>query len=472
MKKYFLGIFIIFFILKNISQAQVNLVPNSGFESVECVSQKVNEWGPRGGFTPFNECFPLGFSPGGNLKPPFINPNPWTYSVEHQYAKSGVGFVGIEVSNSRGYLLAKLKEELKQYKTYFARFYVMPYYPIYDWIKWPYTDAIGMYVTPFDNSIGAGSNFPYSGERPVIENRGKVIKDTLNWTRVSGSFNARGQEQYVVIANFRNNADTKIELNGRIPPTGGYATNMFFIDDVVISEFDPLPDTAILCANAPLVFDATFYDATYRWSDFSENNNLVVTKPGSYWVQATIDGVLLQDEVIVVAEKEFKPLPKDTIVCDRGPSVNLSITTKAQYKWSTGQTSKSIAVNTAGRYTVTVTTPQCTLQFSTDVKARDCFCDFYSPTVFSPNGDGENETFKPYINCKVIYVKDYKLSIFNRFGNLVFRTNDINEAWDGTYKGQPCSQDIYAWVVEYNTLIDKDLPYRKVTESGDIAILR
>jgi gliding motility-associated-like protein len=470
MKKYFIALLTIFN-FNHITQAQVNLVPNPSFESVECISQKVNEWGPRGSFSPFNECFPMGFSPGGNLKPPFINPNPWGYSVEYQFAKSGVGFVGIEVSNGRGYLLAELKEELKQYKTYFARFYVMPYYPIYDWIKWPYNDAIGLFVTPFNYSTGGGGDFPYAGEKPVIENRGKVIKDTLNWTRVSGSFNARGQEKYVVLANFRSNEETKVDLNGYVLRSP-YATNMFFIDDVVISEFDPLPDTAILCANAPLVFDATFYDAKYRWSDFSENNNLVVTKPGTYWVQARIDGVLLQDEVTVVAEKEFKPLPKDTVVCDRGPSVTLSITTKAQYKWSTGQTSKAIAVNTAGRYTVTVTTPQCTLQFSTDVKARDCFCDFYSPTAFSPNGDGENETFKPYINCKVIYVKEYKLSIFNRFGNLVFRTNDINATWDGTYKGQPCSQDVYAWVVEYNTLIDKDMPYRKVVESGDISIIR
>ena len=160
-----------------------------------------------------------------------------------------------------------------------------------------YDDAIGMVVSPYDNSIQGNSN-SYIDEKPVIENQGKLLKDTMNWLRVSGSFNARGQEKYIVIGNFRENDKTKVDLNGRIPPTGGYPANMFFIDDVLISEFDPLPDTAILCADAPLVFDATFYDATYRWSDFSENNKLVVTKPGTYWVQARIDGVLLQDEVM------------------------------------------------------------------------------------------------------------------------------------------------------------------------------
>lgn len=470
MKKiYSLSLFFLFTV--QCSYSQINLVPNGGFDSVDCATKKLYDWKFTGFGLPFNECFPLGFPPGNNLKVPFINPNPWSYSDGYQFAHSGKGYAGIEVYGGRGYLTAVLKEELKQYKTYFARFFVVPYYPIYDWIKWPYTDAIGMVVSPFDNSIQGNSN-SYFEEKPVIENQGKLLKDTMNWLRVSGSFNARGQEKYVVIGNFRENGKTKADLNGRIPPTGGYPANMFFIDDVVISEFDPLPDTAILCADAPLVFNATFYDATYRWSNFSENNNLVVTKPGTYWVQARIDGVLLQDEVVVIPEKEFKPLPADTVVCDRGPVVTLSINAKAQYKWSTGQTSKSIAVNTKGNYSVTVTTPQCTLQFSTHVTARDCYCDFYTPTAFSPNDDGINDGFKPFINCKVVYVQNYKLSIFNRFGNRIFTTTDINEEWNGTYKGEKCSEDVYAWVVEYNTLIDKGQPYKKVVESGNVTIMR
>ena len=470
MKKiYSLSLFFLFTV--QYSYSQINLVSNGGFDSVDCATKKLYDWKFVGFGLPFNECFPLGFPPGNNLKAPFINPSPWSYSDGYQFAHSGKGYAGIEVYNGRGYLTAVLKEELKQYKTYFARFFVVPFYPVYDWIKWPYTDAIGMVVSPYDNSIQGNSN-SYIDEKPVIENQGKLLKDTMNWLRISGSFNARGQEKYVVIGNFRDNNKTKVELNGRIPPTGGYPANMFFIDDVLISEFDPLPDTAILCADAPLIFDATFYDASYRWSDFSENNKLVITKPGSYYVQARIDGVLLQDEVIVIPEKEFKPLPVDTVVCDRGPVVTLSVNAKAQYKWSTGQTSKSIEVNTKGNYSVTVTTPQCTLQFSTLVTARDCYCDFYAPNAFSPNDDGINDGFKPFINCKVVYIQNYKLSIFNRFGNRIFTTTDINEQWNGTYKGEKCSEDVYAWVVEYNTLIDKGQPYKKVVESGDVTIMR
>ncbi len=470
MKKCHLLIFLSYWFCVNQLIAQVNLVSNPGFDSVSCATKELYNWKLSGFSLPFNTCFPLGYSPNSNQKPPFINPNPWGYSTDYQLAKSGQGFLGVEVYGGRGYAQVELKEELKQYKTYFARFFVIPYYPIYDWIKWPYNDKIGMVVTPFDNGI-IGNYNSFFDEKPVIENRG-LLKDTLNWTRVSGSFNARGQEKYLVIGNFSKNPDTGVDLNGYIPKTGVYPSNMFLIDDVVLSEFDPLPDTAILCADAPLVFDATFYDAKYRWSDFSENNKLTVTKAGQYWVQARIDGVLLQDEVVVVAEKEYKPLPKDTVVCNRGPVVTLSVNSKAQYKWSTGQTSQTIAVNTAGKYTVTITTPQCTLQFSTDVKARECACDFFTPNSFTPNDDGSNDTFKPFINCKIVTIENYRFSVFNRFGNLMFSTNKIDESWDGYYRGQPCSNDVYAWFVEYNTIIDGKTQYKRTVESGDVTIMR
>lgn len=471
MKKIYLLYLFICTILKNEGFSQVNLVSNAGFDTVECVTKKLLGWRFDGFSMPFHDCFPKGFSPRSNQKPPFINPSPWGYSDGYKFARTGSGYVGVEVSGGRGYVTAVLKEELKQYKKYFARFYVVPFYPIYDWIKWPYNDAVGLVVTPFDNALHGGFN-AYFGEKPVIENKGILLKDTMNWTRVSGSFNARGQEKYVVIGNFRDNDHTKTDLNGYIPRNSPYTSNMFFIDDVIVSEFDPLPDTAILCADAPLIFDATFYDATYRWSDFTENNKATITKPGNYWVQATIDGVVLQDEVVIIPEKEFKPLPTDTVICYRGPKVQLSVNANATYQWSTGQTSKSIDVSSKGNYSVTVTTPQCTLHFSTNVTSRDCYCDFYAPTVFSPNDDGSNDGFKPYINCKVVYIQNYKLSIFNRLGNRLFTTTDINEQWDGTYKGEKCSEDVYAWMVEYNTLIDNDLAYKKVIESGDVTIVR
>jgi gliding motility-associated-like protein len=470
MQKHYCALLIFFSCLQLRGVGQINLVPNPNFDSVDCRTLSLFEWRRDGFAPPFNYCFPLGFSPGPNLQLPRINPSPWSFSDCYQTPRSGGGFVGVAVSNDRGYVKATLKEELEQYKKYYARFYVNPYYPIFNWIKWPYSANVGMVVTDFDNGI-AGNFNSYFNEKPVIENV-KLLKDTMNWVKVSGAFNAKGGEKYVVIGNFRTNERSLIDYNGYVPNMSAYPPNIFFIEDVVVSKFDPLPDTAILCEGVPLVFDATFYDATYRWNDWSENAKLIVTKPGNYAVEAFIDGVTLQDEVQVVPEKGFQPLPKDTVVCEKGPPVVLRINADAQYKWSTGQTSKSIPVTNAGVYTVTVTTPQCSLQFSTDVTSRICDCNFFMPTAFSPNGDENNEGLKPFMQCKVVEVNSYRFSIFNRFGNLVFNTTDINAVWDGTFNGKKCVEDTYAWFVEYNTIIDGNRPYKRVVEKGDVVLMR
>lgn len=70
---------------------------------------------------------------------------------------------------------------------------------------------------------------------------------------------------------------------------------------------------------------------------------------------------------------------------------------------------------------------------------------FYIPNAFSPNGDGMNDTFKG----TGIGVKDYSLMIYDRWGNLVFISNDLETGWDGRFNsGEEVSlQDVFVWKV-------------------------
>ncbi len=67
---------------------------------------------------------------------------------------------------------------------------------------------------------------------------------------------------------------------------------------------------------------------------------------------------------------------------------------------------------------------------------------FHLPNAFTPdpNGSSVNQTFKPLASK---YVKSYTMEIYNRWGEKVFESKDINIGWDGTYKGELCQQDIY-----------------------------
>jgi gliding motility-associated-like protein len=63
----------------------------------------------------------------------------------------------------------------------------------------------------------------------------------------------------------------------------------------------------------------------------------------------------------------------------------------------------------------------------------------YIPKAFTPNGDGKNEGFMPVMRG----VRNFTLQIFNRWGQLLFESNTLNNTWDGSYRGVECKQDVY-----------------------------
>jgi gliding motility-associated-like protein len=69
------------------------------------------------------------------------------------------------------------------------------------------------------------------------------------------------------------------------------------------------------------------------------------------------------------------------------------------------------------------------------------------PNAFSPNGDGTNDVFKLIPYDERVHVKDF--SVFNRFGQRVFFTRDINEGWDGNYNGKTADLGTYFYLVRY-----------------------
>ncbi len=67
------------------------------------------------------------------------------------------------------------------------------------------------------------------------------------------------------------------------------------------------------------------------------------------------------------------------------------------------------------------------------------------PSSFTPNGDNHNDV----ILARGSGIKELiEFRIYNRWGDEVFYTNDINQGWDGTYKGKPQSIDAYTYIVK------------------------
>lgn len=87
---------------------------------------------------------------------------------------------------------------------------------------------------------------------------------------------------------------------------------------------------------------------------------------------------------------------------------------------------------------------------------------FY-PDAFSPDGDDLNDTFE--VNGR--FIAEYEMMIFSRWGELIFRTTDISEAWDGTFNGENVQEGTYAMKIRVT-----DEAGREIKREGSIVIVR
>ncbi|RYZ46530.1 MAG: gliding motility-associated C-terminal domain-containing protein, partial [Sphingobacteriales bacterium] len=88
----------------------------------------------------------------------------------------------------------------------------------------------------------------------------------------------------------------------------------------------------------------------------------------------------------------------------------------------------------------------------------------YVPTAFTPNGDGLNDVFRP---TAVGISKLEYFRVFNRYGELVFETSEINKGWDGTHKGVKQNIGNYIW-----TLKGTDRYNREQVMNGYVVLVR
>ncbi|MBN4049651.1 PKD domain-containing protein, partial [Bacteroidales bacterium AH-315-N07] len=87
------------------------------------------------------------------------------------------------------------------------------------------------------------------------------------------------------------------------------------------------------------------------------------------------------------------------------------------------------------------------------------------PTAFTPNNDGNNDRYYAF-HAGIKKLLEFK--IFNRWGELVFETDDINEGWDGTLRGKPQDMGTYVYYIVANSFISEE----PVVLKGNFTLIR
>jgi len=136
----------------------------------------------------------------------------------------------------------------------------------------------------------------------------------------------------------------------------------------------------------------------------------------------------------------------------------------ASYNWMNTTTNDStFLVTQPGKYWVEVSNSCGTKRDSIEV-FKKCDFEIYLPNAFTPNGDGLNDYFGvPGFNKNRLI----KLTIYNRWGQLIFETNDANKRWDGRYKKSLQPVGIYIYYAEM-----ENRKGNRITKKGVVTLIR
>ena len=138
------------------------------------------------------------------------------------------------------------------------------------------------------------------------------------------------------------------------------------------------------------------------------------------------------------------------------------INTAVNYLWQDGSTNSTYTVTKEGLFSLR-TTNQCG-SFADEILITEGLCNIIMPNAFSPNEDGVNEVFRVKFPFPV---QEFTFSIYNRFGEKVFETTDINKGWDGRWKNAKQLQGNYVWLIEF-----KGANNRRQLLKGNVVLLR
>lgn len=216
-----------------------------------------------------------------------------------------------------------------------------------------------------------------------------------------------------------------------------------------ITDTNGIDDTTIAVTVLPILTTTQNFNKCQGFSITVGNNTYNTT--GNY--TDTLLSLLSGCDSIVNTNLSINlPIPvtiieNDTTICENefNNGMVLHAIGGTNLTWSTGIINvDSIVVTQSGIVTVTSNNNGCIVQDNFELFLERCLePTIYIPNVFTPNNDGLNDIFE----VKGSYIENIEISIFNRWGNELYTWKDINEGWDGKYKGNLVADGTYFYII-------------------------
>lgn len=426
----------------SILTAQINYIPNPGFEEVsncdleygdsdKAIPWEILEENPPRSPDLFHACSTSSFYLS-TIETPCVSLSP----------RSGEGMVGMVTMAGpvEEKIYVRLTENLPLEIDIYVAFHTRP------------NKICGNYsgTLCYSNTM----SMAFSGlqfEAPVVAAElDNILYEADEWTKVEGCYRANGEEKYALLGNFKLGSETLMDCS-EIEPPNNYT--YYYVDDIIVAPFDVVPDTLFICGDEILNIDATFYDVPILWDDGWGGAIRDIEQGGLYSVLGDLGDCFLTDEVLVIEiPEEFEEIQMN--ICKDG-EVELEAFTAAN--WSNGSIGNAITVFQAGNYSAILNTPCGERINEFTVEEKVCKIQHFVPNIFTPNDDGYNDKLEFFFSSEFDYSGD--LNIFDRWGNLIYRQKNVNPnttlSWDGIFKGKKLDPSVYVWVFTYS-ILDND----------------
>jgi gliding motility-associated-like protein len=235
--------------------------------------------------------------------------------------------------------------------------------------------------------------------------------------------------------------------------------------DTVHVQFNPYPvvdlgNDTIMCTANNLLLDASNPGASYLWQDGSTAQTYNASNSGTFHVVVTALNCATLDTINI----DYTPQPQlgRAISLCEVLNVRLSPGTfppTATFLWNTGETTPTIEISQPDTYHVVIQNGPCTVTDSILVTGMPGEGALYIPNTFTPNRDGKNEQLLAMGSG----ITEFRMQIFNRWGQLLYTTNDIYSGWNGQFNNGTVQEDTYVVIIDYRTTCNNNRMERMVT---------
>ena len=247
------------------------------------------------------------------------------------------------------------------------------------------------------------------------------------------------------------------------PTSGSITTGAQFVGSTTVSTDDSgmariaitstMPGTAFVDATIvdPVSGNSVLIDGSYQIATFLDvpdfNNPLTTLSVVVY--EALSDGLQQTMVKAHLVDLDGQVMPGQDVTFSIDSGSGKIITPQPVSTDANGDAFIQLVSNTPGYVLVTATVAVGGVEkaIKNGSPARVLFVqpNIYVPRVFTPNGDGVNDVLKPILVGMSAF---HYFSVYNRWGNLIFTSQDPNVGWDGTFKGVAQPVETYLWIAE------------------------